>query len=264
MQKIITVSIILVILFLASFIHAKDIIVPLDNYPPFQILPENGSPPYGEVISILKAIVDNVNQKNGYDLRLVFTKDTPFKRCLGMMQSGKADLIGGILDKDDRKGYMHLLKYKLNSNKMFLLRKDEPKDFQTLEDLSGYSVGTVLGYSYFKEFDANPKIKKDLARNLLLSLEKLKNKRFDVVICSEAEWEALKENNLKLASNFKPATLKYSWPNPVHIGISKKSWLGRSNYLQAFEKSVQEMYNNKEFLKIIDHFYQSYGPRLKK
>ncbi|WP_022665554.1 substrate-binding periplasmic protein [Desulfospira joergensenii] len=246
-----------ILIILASPLFAKTILVPVDSYPPFHIFPEDGGPPYGEVISILKAVVDHVNQKHGYDFKLRFTRNTPFKRCLGMMRKGKADLIGGLLNKEDRCSYMHLLKYKPNSNKIFLLRKNESNDILKFEDLKGQKVGTIIGYVYFNPFDSDAEIRKDPVPNLILSLEKLKHHRYNVAICAEMEWKALRESDPAFASNFKEATYKYSKPNPVYIGISKKSWLGRTKYLEAFKEIVEDMYKKNQFIEIIQNFYKT-------
>ena len=242
-------------------LFAKNILIPIDSFPPFHIIPQNGDPPYGEVISILKAVVDKVNEENEWKIQVTFTKDTPFMRCLKMMKSGQADIIGGILDKEDRKEYMHLLKYKQNSNKVFLQRKTDNNEIAKFEDLKGQTVGTILGYVYFKQFDIDPQIIKDPVRNLVISLNKLKLNRYNVVICTETEWITLQEKDPKFASNFKETVYKYEKANPVYLGISKRSWLSQRKYIDAFRQTVDKMLSQKEFTKIISDFYEKNSDR---
>ena len=253
-------ALIVIFLFLTfmfiPILFAKNILIPIDSFPPFHIIPQNGDPPYGETISVLKAVVEKVNEENGWTFQVIFTKDTPFKRCLKMMNSGQADIIGGILDKEDRKEYMHLLKYKQNSNKVFLQRKTDNNNITKFEDLRGQTVGTIIGYVYFKQFDIDPQIIKDPVRNLFVSLNKLKVNRYNVVICTETEWITLQKKDPKFASNFKEAVYKYEKSNPVYLGISKKSWLSQRKYIDAFGQTVEEMLSQSEFTKIISDFYE--------
>lgn len=240
-------------------LEAKEVLVPVDNYPPFHIFSDDRENAFGEVISVLEAVIQEVNKEGGFDLILKTTKDTPFKRCLHMMKKGDAQLIGGLLDKDDRREYMHLLKYKPNSNKVFLIRSSWDKDIHGLADLSGKKVGVVSGFKYFKEFDKDESIIKDEAPRFDLSIRKLVGNRFDVVIATENEWLALKEKDPELSKQVKLATYKYDKPNPVYLGISKNSWLAEEQYLTVFTKVVDRMYLTNEFVKVIADFYESYS-----
>ena len=253
--------IISLILIWAGLAAAEDrtVLVPVDNFPPFQIFPHDGGEPYGEVMSVLRAVVRKVNLDNGYRLRLAFTPDTPFKRCLLMMKTGRAQLIGGIQDKADRRDYMVLIPYKPNSNKIFLLRTGDSGKIRYLSDLEGKIVGTVLGYTYFKEFDKNPRIEKSTARHIELSLKKLDAGRIDAVICPENQWQVLKTENLDFASRFRVAAYRYDRSNPVNIGISKNSWLSAPEYIRAFEAAVGEMNRSGEIVKLIAEFYRTYS-----
>ena len=243
-----------------SSAHAKNVLVTIDNYPPFHIIPKDGSKPYGEVISVIEAVIKQVNIEGKFDLKLKFTKDTPFKRCLEMIKYGEAELIGGLLDKDDRRKYMHLMKYKPNSNKVFVLRKNWNNDISEFKELKGLRVGIVNGYKYFKEFDKDVTIKKDSAIRLNITLKKLAGNRFDVAICSESEWDSIKVSDPELASKLRLASYKYTKLNPVYFGISKKSWLAEPKYLKIFEKVVKKMNGNHEFVQVIADFYESYTP----
>lgn len=234
-------------------------LVPVDSFPPFQIFPHDGGEPYGEVMSVLRAIVRKVNLDNGYRLRLSFTPDTPFKRCLLMMETGKAQLIGGIQDKEDRRDYMVLIPYKPNSNKIFLLRSRDERQIRYPADLEGKTVGTVLGYTYFKEFDNNHHIEKSTAGSIELSLKKLDAWRIDAVICPENQWQVLKREDPDFAAEFRVAAYRYDKPNPVNLGISKNSWLAQPEYIRAFETAIKEMNQSGEIVKIIAEFYKTYS-----
>ena len=74
----------------------------------------------------------------------------------------------------------------------------------------------------------------------------MEKKRYPVVICSESEWQVIAESDSAFVSPFKLATYKYDKPNPVYIGISKASWLGKAPYIEVFQQAVQEMFEKKE------------------
>lgn len=237
----------------------QTVLVPTDSYPPFQIFPYDGGEVYGEVISVLRAVVSRVNKDTGFNLTLSFTEELPFKRCLAMMKNGQAQLIGGLLDKDDRKEYLHLIPYKPNSNKVFVLRKNQADQIHRLSDMEGKIVGTVLGYTYFKEFDDNLNIQKSKARDISLSVKKLAARRVDLLICSENQWHAMISEAPEMTSEFRLAKYRHDKPNPVNIGIAKNSWLGQPQYIEAFETAVKEMNKTHYIVKIIADFYKTYS-----
>ncbi|THB77316.1 MAG: ABC transporter substrate-binding protein [Desulfobacteraceae bacterium] len=237
----------------------RDIRVPVDSYPPFHIFPPDGGPPYGETIAVIRAVVARVNQNAADDLSLNYTRDTPFKRCLALMRSGRADLIGSLLDKEDRRDYMILLKYKANSNKVFIQRRNDSRPIHQFDDLKGLTVGTVLGYQYFSAFDTSESIVKDPARNLSLSLAKLEAGRCDVVICTQSEWLSLTRNPM-IQARFRQSQFRYEQPNPVYLGISRKSWLAEKPYIDVFRNTVSDMFQSGEFIRVISRFYESYTP----
>ncbi len=240
-------------------VSAGNVLVPVDSFPPFHIFPTDGGPPYGEVISVIEAVIDRANRKHPLALEIQYTQDLPFARCLSMMKSGKADMIGGVLDKEDRRSYMHLLRYKNNSNKLFLLRRDDAGEIDGTGDLKGETVGTIIGYSYYKAFDHDPEIVKDPVRTLLIALKKLENKRYNIVICSEAEWLSLKKEDPDFASQFRTAAFRHIQDNPVYIGISKKSWLGRPENLRVLKQTIEDMYSKDDFTRIVSDFYYHYN-----
>ncbi len=260
LKKIVAaVPVMLGIVFFIAVGEAREILVPVDHFPPYQIVSPDREKTYGEVISILEAVVAAVNREGNFALTLKTTEDLPFKRCLQMMKSGNAQLIGGLLDKDDRREYMHLLRYKPNSHKVFVVSREEGWDFRELAELKGKSVGVVHGYRYFEAFDGDGTIFKDPAPNFGLSLKKLLRKRFPAAICTENEWLALKAKNPALAAKLKTATYRYNKPNPVYLGISKNSWLARPPYLETFRKVMERMYREREFVTIAADFYECYG-----
>ena len=231
---------------------AEQITMCIDHYPPYHIFPEDRARPYGVNI----AIVEAVTQKLG--LELVFTPDTPFKRCLVYMKDGQVDIMGGLLHTPERAETMHLLEYTGKSKKIFVVKKGSQRDVTKYEDLEKLRIGTVLGFKYFSAFDNDKNLKKDTASTLEKSLLMLLAGRVDVVIASEAQYNSLSLENNTLLNQTQICSYAHDEYNPVHIGISKASKFGSGKYPDAFRSIVQQMYANGEIHRIREAFYEDY------
>ena len=202
------------------------------------------------------AIVKAVTQKLG--LELVFTPDTPFKRCLLYMKNGRVDIMGGLLHTTERAETMHLLEYTGKSIKLFLVKKGSHRNVDKYEDLERLRIGTVLGFKYFRAFDKDKELKKDSASTLEKSVRMLLAERVDVVIASDAQYNSLLRENKSLIDQTKICSYVHDEYNPVHIGISKASKFGSGEYLDAFRDIVLQMYENGEIHLIREAFYEDY------
>ena len=231
---------------------AEQITMCIDHYPPYHIFPEDGGRPYGVNI----AIVEAVTQKLG--LALVFTSDTPFKRCLLYMRRGWVDVMGGLLHTTERAETMHLLEYSGKSIKKFLVTKDSHLNIDKYEDLEKLRIGTVLGFKYFRAFDKDKNLQKDSASTLEKSVRMLLAGRVDVVIASDTQYNSLLRENKSLLDQTKICSYVHDEYNPVHIGISKASKFGSGAYLDAFREIVQQMYDKGEIHLIREAFYEDY------
>jgi len=238
--------------------HGERLTMAIDNYPPYHIVPEGDGEPYGETISIVKAVVQRVNREGGFDLTLGYTPDTPFKRCLQMMRKGEADIMGGLFRKADRESYMEMLVYKGHSNKIFVLPKASRRSIAEYDDLLGLQIGTQLGFLYFDRFDADQTLQKAPVVRLKQNLHKLLNGRIDTFILSEIQYKGLAAQYPALAAQLRMAEYVYDQSNPVCIGISRHSPLINPIYLDIFRKVVTEMLTSGEFLRIIEAFYEGY------
>ncbi len=219
----------------------------IDHYPPYHILNGNGREPTGALVDIAKAIAQRL------DLDLVFTGNTPFLRCLRMMNDGSADIMMSLLDKSDRREYMYLFRYMDNSNKAFYGLKRRNLDINSYKDLKGLSVGVARGYKYFPEFDKEKTFfRKDEASSVTNNFKRLIADRVDVVIATQIEGDYLIQRSPQFLRHIAPVSYQYVDPNPVYIGLSKKSV--HAYRAREIEKIVSTMRKENEFTRIIDSF----------
>jgi len=238
--------------------RGEQVTMAIDNYPPYHIIPEDGGEPYGETISIVKAVVGRVNRHGGFDFTLSYTPDTPFKRCLQMMKKGEADIMGGLFNKADREAYMEMLEYKGRSNKIFVLPKTSRITITSHEDLQGLKIGTQLGFLYFDTFDTDPTLHKAPVVRIKQNMHKLLKGRIDTFVLSEIQFNSLNEAYPALTAQLKVAEYVYDQANPVCIGISRQSFLMAPVYLDIFRKVVTDMRTSGEFVRILEAFYEAY------
>ena len=241
-----------------NIVCGAELTMAIDNYPPYHIIPEDGAEPFGETIAIVKAVVHRVNHLGGFHLTIGYTPDTPFKRCLQMMKKGEADIMGGLFNTADRDGYMEMLEYKGRSNKVFVLPKGAHTSITAYDDLRGLKIGTQLGFLYFDRFDKDTTLQKAPVVRITQNIHKVLNGRIDTFILSEIQFKGLHERFPQMAARLKTAKYVYDAPNPVCIGISRRSFLADPIYLDVFRQVVKDMRMSGEFVRIMEAFYQGY------
>jgi polar amino acid transport system substrate-binding protein len=77
----------------------------------------------------------------------------PWKRCIRMIEEKNADAILDISMNEQRLQTMHFPQERISESASVLFHlKGKNYVYEELEDLSGLTIGTVLGYAYSKEF----------------------------------------------------------------------------------------------------------------
>jgi ABC-type amino acid transport substrate-binding protein len=94
----------------------------------------------GPTVTFMKTVADRAG------FTLTHTTDTPFQRCLKMMQNGQTDLMMGIVKNADRASYMEFIPvYKSRSESLFM-RQESVHDFHTNSDIATLKLAKVKGY----------------------------------------------------------------------------------------------------------------------
>lgn len=228
--------------------HAKEpMVMCVDHSPPHNFFVNNNEPPSGSLINIAKVIAQRL------DVSLTFTGNTPFLRCLRMMKNGSADIMLGLLDKPERREYMHLYRYLDSSNKAFYALKSQHWSINSFEDLGGLKIGTVLGFQYFPKFDQEMNLfSVNDSPSVMINFRRLLAGRVDLVIATKTEGDYLTRKNPDFQKHIAPVSYQYLAPNPVYVGLSKKSRY--AHRAKELETLISTMRSRKEFAQMIDAY----------
>ena len=155
------------------------------NYPPYEMaVSENevivsDSEVTGIHIDLVSAIAKQLKLK-------IKILSVPWKRAIHMMKSGNADAILFIGKNEEREEWAWFIDGNVLSktqNGFFELKPKKRKFLYNgnLKQLEGLTIGTILGYSYGREFDRTTYFKKDDgAKDESALLRKLVYQRFDL------------------------------------------------------------------------------------
>ncbi len=113
----------------------------------------------------------------GYDLEIRFV---PWKRAMSEAKFGKVDGVLGAWYNVERTKSFEYTEFIGKSTLIFIKRKSQNIEYNTLKDLKDYRIGVVRGYTYTDEFDKAAFLKKDIVPTTEQNLLKLIHKRIDV------------------------------------------------------------------------------------
>lgn len=191
----------------------------LDDFPNRHHYPADGEP-YGPTVDFMQEVARRAG------VRLRFSQNTPFARCLRMMEQGKVDVMTSLNTSPERAEFMHLIPYDQARPEVVLLRQDSP-DIWSVAELSHLSLMVIRGYTY------NADILNIISRHqqtievdsLESGLNMLLLKRADALLAPVQSSRNLMQTNPRYHGQFKTASLAIQLAEPryVHIGLSKAS-----------------------------------------
>ena len=157
----------------------------------------------------------------------VTMKILPWKRCLKYAEYGEIDGIPLIKTTPERKKYMLFSQPYLVANQTFfyLACRDDPIEWQTLEDLSSYSISKQTASEYGQEFNAavshyhlevHNKTTEQQALNLVL------RGRVDLFLGNDLVTQTIINSDPRFKGKFK-TTHQALNSSVFRIGLSKKS-----------------------------------------
>lgn len=123
---------------------------------------------YGLEIEIFKAVMKSMDLD--YEFRA-----HPWARCLHSLKTGEADVLISLLKTREREKYTYYPKNYISISRtvFFTTTHNKLKFNGSYEELKGYSIGVVRGFSYGDAFDSAKYLKKDPANNTELLIKKL-------------------------------------------------------------------------------------------
>ncbi|MGY2291505.1 substrate-binding periplasmic protein [Pseudomonas sp. SDO528_S397] len=121
-----------------------------------------------------------VFQRLGIEVQWQFL---PWKRCLAMLEQGQADGVLDIFHSHERDSLLLYPGEPLSQVEFMLFYANaRPHPFQTLDDLSGLTIGTSPGYLYGPAFSESTRFTQEPAPSHEANFGKLQRGRIDLLI----------------------------------------------------------------------------------
>lgn len=220
----------------------------LDNFPNRHNYPATGEP-YGPTVDLMRELA----QRSGFVL--TFSQNTPFARCLKLMQEGKTDLMIRLNYSDERNSYMHLIPYARAARTEHLYIHQQQKDITNITELNRLTVGIIRGYIYNA---ALPNLLIKNSKNVVeidteeTAMAMLRYRRIDAVIAPMQTTTYLIESNPKFKDVIKVASLNFPFKDNthVHVALSRKS--PHAGLLQQLQTAINLMEQDG----VLQQYYQ--------
>lgn len=206
----------------------------------------------GEYSGAYTEIVRELARRTGQALEI---NNCPLKRCLFMLEHGRADIIIGLRDTPERRRYLHFLRTPYrdrSSDKVFYVQEGRGNSIRSYADLARLRIGTKLGAEYLERFDRDTSLSKDPVKDMDINFRKLAMGRLDAVLIPEDQGEALLAQ-LHLDEKIDKAVYRIADTGSRSIAISRKS--PAAIQLEAFETAMRDMARDGTLAALYKRYY---------
>ncbi len=194
-------------------VSAQQIVLYTDPWPPYYH--EGGD--NGFIAQVAREAFKAV----GYDFRVEFK---PWKRVMAESVAGRSDGILGAYHKAEReKDFIYTDPVGVVQVVFFKHKRDVGLEYTSIEDLKGYRIGTIAGYTYTPEFDNAAYLKKEPANKVDANILKLDAGRLDLFVESKAVAVARAKELLGERADSIEALLPPLQENKLYVLISRKT-----------------------------------------
>lgn len=249
MSKNLVAALVLKALLLSPIsIFAENVIfVSVENLPP-KIFKQNGQLK-GIYVDTIRLVCKRLNIQPEFRLY-------PWKRCIQMVKTGKADAIFPPFFTKERAGFLYFPSEPMSyTRNVVFARKNSRLIVEHLDDLKGLLVGVNLGYSYGSEFDT---YKENLTLDIsidekmqILKLSRESPKRIDVAVVSEEPFMFLAK---KLGYSELFEIVHILSEQPSYIAFSKATGETGRLLSEKFYDILYKLKNEGEIKKIEDSY----------
>ncbi|MDP4527413.1 transporter substrate-binding domain-containing protein [Alkalimonas delamerensis] len=191
----------------------------LDDLPSYHAYPAEGIP-YGPTVDFMLELA----RRAGFEL--TFSPNTPFARCLRLMEQGEVDLMVRLNASEHREKVMYMLPYALARPEILLIRQQQ-QDILTVADLNRLHLMVVRGYTYNHQtlnvIAGHPR--SSVIDSVDTGLKMLQMHRADALVTTEEYAMNWFSRVPEYQQQFKQASLSFesSEPHHIHVALSKAS-----------------------------------------
>ncbi|MCP4765400.1 MAG: transporter substrate-binding domain-containing protein [Gammaproteobacteria bacterium] len=213
----------------------------------------NWAPHYGEDLpekGLTTALVKAAFKAGGHNAGIQFV---PWSRALKEVEEGNADVVMGAYYNDERtEKYIYSdVIYHLNVG--LIARPGLSKtQYESLRELSEFSIGVSRGFANSEEFDAAQYLNKDVASTPLLNIRKLYRGRIDMAVMNFDlfRYEAKKAGHCISSVNFMDPPLI---EQGLYVMASRNITDGEK-LMENFNTGLAALHDSGEFDRILNRF----------
>lgn len=223
--------------------YAENITVVVNSWPPYvdKTLPGKG---------LAMQIVTAAMQRKGYQTKVAIET---WDRALEGLNVGVYDVIGAIWKIPQREQTMLFSEPYLVNQIKFFKKKSTPVSFQSLDDLSGYLIGTVRNYAYDDAFVQSEKLLKIPANHIIQNLLKLREGQIDLAVGDERAISYELNQYMHGQAQDYDFLPKQLAEQGLHIAASKQNPAAKK-IIAAFNQAIHEMQADGSLQKILDNY----------
>ncbi|WP_458723462.1 substrate-binding periplasmic protein [Pseudomonas brenneri] len=177
-------------------------------------------------------------------------EQVPWARALMGVGDGRYDvLVNAWYDEARTQLGQFSAEYLLNRVR-FIKRRDDPIEYQNLQQLHDYPIAVVRGYAYSADFDADPKLQKVPVHNFAMAVRMLAAQRVRLTVEDEyvARYNLARESSrVRNAVEFLPKPLS---ENSLHILVSLKN-PKHEQIVAGFDREISKMKADGSYARLL-------------
>ncbi len=235
---------VLTCLMVAGAVTGAELRLTTQDFAPFHYEAEGNAS--GPAVEIVRAICNEMGISCSIDVY-------PWGRAQQLVKRGKADGLFVIGKTEERTRWLHFSPPLLSTEYGFFVRDDNPREFKTLSDIKGYTVGVYgpsnTARSLEKVKDEITDLKIDMTPHDEAPFKKVSRGRIDAVYSNrDVGYAMVKKLGLKNIKYLgKHRRLEY------YIGFSKSAT--DKNTVEKFNAALLELYKNGVIPGILKKFF---------
>lgn len=226
---------------------SQEIRIGVDEWPPFASetlqLPQRG-------LSV--EILTKVFQTAGYTPKIEILT---WPRVIKGLEEGTLDVIGNLWFTDPIAQWVIYSKPYHHSNLKFIGSSKKSITFQTLQDLTPYTIGIGMGYTTNTEFDTAKDLKKVEIPLSSDGMKMIRLGRLDLVLDSEEVFLYLLSHDFRANAADFQIVENALIPSPIYVGAAKKNPNGQK-LIQDFNATFETLTQQGVIQEIVDRHFK--------